>query len=253
MPRPGFVLEVDRSTPPLLFWRGESFSLERLPAGPQPGRLRARAARPGEGRRWRHPSCPARTRRRRSAPRPAVPRHEADDRLRRREPAAAEDAPAGPAPAGHRGRARPGRRGRRGRRPPHRRARAPPSHDRGGAAPRRRRPGLRRVRHGAAGCTTTTPRTQTTWPTSAPRRSARRWRSTSGRPRATCSSTSTSTSCRWTAAGSRPPPAWSSYRSLRHHHNVADHAALPLVHGPAPQRAAPLQLAHGQGAHRRRA
>ncbi len=33
MPRPGFVLEVDRSTPPTLFWRGEGFSLEKLPAG----------------------------------------------------------------------------------------------------------------------------------------------------------------------------------------------------------------------------
>jgi hypothetical protein len=33
MPRPGFVLEVDKSTPPLLFWRGENFSLEKLPAG----------------------------------------------------------------------------------------------------------------------------------------------------------------------------------------------------------------------------
>ena len=32
MPRPGFVLEVDRSTPPILFWRGENFSLEKLPA-----------------------------------------------------------------------------------------------------------------------------------------------------------------------------------------------------------------------------
>src|SRR5918996_183717 len=32
MPRPGFVLEVDRSTPPTLFWRGEGFSLEQLPA-----------------------------------------------------------------------------------------------------------------------------------------------------------------------------------------------------------------------------
>ncbi len=32
MPRPGFVLDVDRSTPPILFWRGENFSLERLPA-----------------------------------------------------------------------------------------------------------------------------------------------------------------------------------------------------------------------------
>jgi hypothetical protein len=33
MPRPGFVLEVDRSTPPLLFHHGENFRLERLPAG----------------------------------------------------------------------------------------------------------------------------------------------------------------------------------------------------------------------------
>ncbi len=33
MPRPGFVLDVDRSTPPILFWRGEGFSLEKLPAG----------------------------------------------------------------------------------------------------------------------------------------------------------------------------------------------------------------------------
>src|SRR3954447_723837 len=31
MPRPGFVLDVDRSTPPTLFWRGEGFSLEKLP------------------------------------------------------------------------------------------------------------------------------------------------------------------------------------------------------------------------------
>ena len=32
-PRPGFVLEVDRSTPPTLFHHGESFRLERLPVG----------------------------------------------------------------------------------------------------------------------------------------------------------------------------------------------------------------------------
>lgn len=32
MPRPGFVLEVDRSTPPILTWHGEGFRLERLPA-----------------------------------------------------------------------------------------------------------------------------------------------------------------------------------------------------------------------------
>jgi len=33
MPRPGFVLEVDRSTPPILMWHGEGFRLERLPVG----------------------------------------------------------------------------------------------------------------------------------------------------------------------------------------------------------------------------
>jgi len=33
MPRPGFVLEVDRSTPPTLFHHGEGFRLERLPTG----------------------------------------------------------------------------------------------------------------------------------------------------------------------------------------------------------------------------
>jgi lactate racemase-like protein len=33
MPRPGYVLEVDRSTPPTLFWHGERFKLERLPTG----------------------------------------------------------------------------------------------------------------------------------------------------------------------------------------------------------------------------
>ncbi len=33
MPRPGFVLDVDKSTPPILFHHGESLKLERLPAG----------------------------------------------------------------------------------------------------------------------------------------------------------------------------------------------------------------------------
>jgi hypothetical protein len=42
MPRPGFVLEVDRSTPPILFHHGESLRLERLPAG------RTRVLYPGE-------------------------------------------------------------------------------------------------------------------------------------------------------------------------------------------------------------
>ncbi len=42
MPRPGFVLEVDRSTPPILFHHGESLRLEKLPAG------RSRVLYPGE-------------------------------------------------------------------------------------------------------------------------------------------------------------------------------------------------------------
>ena len=32
-PRPGFILEVDHSSPPTLFWHGEGFRLERLPEG----------------------------------------------------------------------------------------------------------------------------------------------------------------------------------------------------------------------------
>ncbi len=32
-PRPGFVLDVDSSTPPTLFWHGERFTLETLPEG----------------------------------------------------------------------------------------------------------------------------------------------------------------------------------------------------------------------------
>jgi nickel-dependent lactate racemase len=42
-PRPGLVLDVDRSTPPTLFWHGEGYRLERLPVdrsrilyGPEP-------------------------------------------------------------------------------------------------------------------------------------------------------------------------------------------------------------------------
>ena len=43
-PRPGFVLEVDKSTPATLIWHGEGFRLERLPVGT--GDLRARARPP---------------------------------------------------------------------------------------------------------------------------------------------------------------------------------------------------------------
>ena len=42
MPRPGFVLDVDRSTPPILFHHGESLRLEKLPAD------RSRVIYPGE-------------------------------------------------------------------------------------------------------------------------------------------------------------------------------------------------------------
>ena len=33
MSRPGFVLEVDRSTPPVVFHHGDTLRLERLPVG----------------------------------------------------------------------------------------------------------------------------------------------------------------------------------------------------------------------------
>jgi Lactate racemase N-terminal domain len=42
VPRPGFVLDVDRSTPPILFHHGEGFRLEKLPPG------RSRVVYPGE-------------------------------------------------------------------------------------------------------------------------------------------------------------------------------------------------------------
>ncbi len=32
-PRPGFILEVDRQTPPILFHHGEGFRMEKLPIG----------------------------------------------------------------------------------------------------------------------------------------------------------------------------------------------------------------------------
>ena len=32
-PRPGFVLDVDRQTPPIVFHHGEGFRMEKLPVG----------------------------------------------------------------------------------------------------------------------------------------------------------------------------------------------------------------------------
>ena len=54
MPRPGFVLDVDRSTPPILFWHGEGFRLETSARRTDARHLPARAARaverPADGR-----------------------------------------------------------------------------------------------------------------------------------------------------------------------------------------------------------
>ena len=80
MPRPGFVLDVDRSTPATLFWHGEGFRLEKLPAD-RSGDLRAQlhdeiddvdgAIRPPPPPDRHGPASIA-----------AVPRHEAHDRIR---------------------------------------------------------------------------------------------------------------------------------------------------------------------------
>ena len=58
------------------------------PRRPDAGGLRPRATRPGEGRRRRHSPRPVEPGRVGPAPRPVVPGHEADHRLRRRQPAA---------------------------------------------------------------------------------------------------------------------------------------------------------------------
>jgi hypothetical protein len=84
----------------------------------------------------------------------------------------------------------------------------------------------------AAGCsTTTTPRTPTP---GLPRRDSQgeRSRSTSGRPSPTCWSTSTSTSSRWTAAGSRRGHRAGVVSLASTPPQRQDDAAQPLVHGP---------------------
>ena len=118
MPRPGFVLDVDRSTPPTLVWNGEGLSLEKLPAD------RSRVIYPAE---------------------PLAALDDIDGAIRHallhpldQDPLPAllfpgmrltiafddislplpQDAPPRRPPARHRGRARPRRRGRRRRRPP---------------------------------------------------------------------------------------------------------------------------------------
>ena len=147
MPRPGFVLDVDRSTPPILFHHGEGFRLEKLP----PGAV-ASSTRPSRSSRSTTSTPPSADALLNplgdSDPLPALLRPGMkltiafDDISLPLPPMKRPDIRQRVIEAG----ARPGRRGRRRRRPPHRRARPAPAHDRGRAAPRRRRPGLRRLR-----------------------------------------------------------------------------------------------------------
>ena len=110
--RPGFVLEVDKSTPPTLFWNGEGFSLE-TPARGQPGDLRPRAHEGARGPLPRHPPRPAQPAGR---PRPAAgaapPGHEAHHLLRRHLAAAPAHGGSRHPPDGDRDRARHGGGGR---------------------------------------------------------------------------------------------------------------------------------------------
>ena len=253
MPRPGFVLDVDRSTPPTLFWRGEGFSLEKLPRRPQPGDLR----RPSRCRRSTTSTAPSATPSLNpidqdplptllfpgmkltiafddvSLPLPKMRRPDVRQRvieavLDLAAEAGVDDVHLIAALALHRRMTEAELRHAVGDRVYD--AFAP----RGAAVPARRR-GPRQPR---------LPRHD--------RRTARRSRSTSGRPSPTCSSTSTSTSSRWTAAGSRRPPAWPRYRSPAPPPQPDDDGGQPQLHGPAPQRAAQDRLADGQGARRRR-
>ena len=81
---------------------------------------------------------------------------------------------------------------------------------------------------------------------------ARRSRSTSGPPRATSSSTSTSTSSRWTAAGSPPPPACPATPRCATTTTSTPCSTAKSFMDQHAQRAALVELAHGQGPARRR-
>ena len=190
MQRPGFVLEVDDRTPPLVVHEGLGFRLENFPLGTRvvypPESLPDRARRRGGD-----PRRAAAPRRRRPAADAAAAGDAADDRLRRPVAAAADDARARHPAADHRAGAHDGRRGRGRRRRADRRERAAPADDAGRAAAHRRRAGLPLVPPPGPARPTTTPRTATTWPTSGSPTRARTSRSTGARPSPTCSSTST--------------------------------------------------------------
>ena len=241
MPRPGFVLDVDRSTPPILFHHGEGFRLETPARRPQPRCIYPAEPLDGaQGPRRRHPPRARSTRSATASPCPPCctpgmkltiafddislplpPMRRPDIRQRVIEAVLDLAAAAGvddvhliAALALHR-----------------RMTEAELRHAVGDRVYDAFAPHGLLYNHDAED------------PDNLAflgddRRRARRSRSTSGPPRATCSSTSTSTSCRWTAAGSRTATGLASYRSLRHHHNVHTMQHSAVVHGPAQLRAA---------------
>ena len=255
MPRPGFVLDVDRSTPPILTWHGEGFRLERLPAG----RSRVDLRRPSR-------STPSTI--------PTTPSGEALLHPARRLPAAAGAAvrracgsrspsttspcrcrpmqPTRQPPAGHRGGAR--------RWPPHagvddvvlicalalhrRMTEAELRHAVGDRVYDAFAPHGLLLQHDAED----------------PDGLAYLGQTDQGEDveinrRAAESDLLVYVNINLVAMdGGHKSVATglASYRSLRHHHNVRDHAAQPLVHGPGALRAALVQLADGPADRRQR-
>ena len=159
--RPGFVLEVDDRTPPIVVHEGEGFRLEDFPLG-------TRVVYPPESlpghprRRGRDPARPAQPRGLRPAARAAQGRDAADDRVRRHLDPAAADAQARHPAADHRGRPHDGGRRRRRRRRADQRERPAPSADRRPSSSTSSASGCSGRSTRRACCTTTTPRTTTT-------------------------------------------------------------------------------------------
>ena len=159
MPRPGFVLEVDERTPPLLVHEGEGFRMQKFPLGTRvvyppdalPGIRDVDAA---VQHALLHPLGDSKP-----LPELLFAGHEAHDRDRRHLDPAAADAHARRPAADHRARDRARRaQGRRGPRADHRHRAAPPDDQRGDPP----RGGRARVPLVLArrSCTTSTPRTR---------------------------------------------------------------------------------------------
>ena len=225
----------------------------RAAARGEPGHLRAGAGRAAEGPLGGHPGRPHPPGRRPgAAPLPPPSGHEADHRLRRHLAAPAPDGAPGHPPAGHRAGPGHGGRGRRGRRGPHRGPGPPPPHDRAGAPPRHRRPHLRRLRPQRPAHPARRRGPRRPHPPGPHRPGGGRGDQQAGRRE-------------------RPPglrqhqPGGHGRRPQERGHRAgqlqepapppqpADHAAVQVVHGPAPLRAALGQLADGPADRRERA